>query len=264
MNGMASVNGTELYYEMTGEGPPVVLIHGGAVSLRIWDDQAAALAESYCALRYDRRGHGLSMRADQPYSPVEDLAGLLDCLEIARPALIGSSLGGGIALDFALTYPDRVRGLALAAPSLGGYEDSEEKRRLMQPLRRAMEAGDAEQAISMLMVNPHFAPLRQHPEARQRLRDMLAQNAHVFSAPFVAPTRLDPPARTRLAEISAPVLVLGAASDDRDNRAIVDLIAKEAPGAQKQIIEGAAHLINLDQPETFNRLVLDFLARLPE
>jgi pimeloyl-ACP methyl ester carboxylesterase len=260
---MGPVRDGQLYCEVEGEGEPLVLIHGSAVTCRVWDDQFSVFAKHYRVARYDRRGHGYSVRAVQPFVPVDDLAALLADLEMPRAILVGSSAGGSVALEFALCYPEQVRALVLAAPLLNGYEESAEKQRIMEPLRRAMAEGDGEHAISLLMVNPYFAPLREHPEARQRLRDMLQHNIHAFSPPYIPALPTLPPAIERLEAISAPALVLGAEGDDADNLAIVDLLARRIPGARKEILPGAAHLMNLDQPELFSRIVLDFLASLP-
>jgi pimeloyl-ACP methyl ester carboxylesterase len=259
---MGPVSEGQLYCEVEGEGEPLVLIHGGVVTSRMWDDQFAVFVRSYRVARYDRRGHGYSLRAQDPFSPVEDLGGVLSDLDMPRAILVGSSAGGGLALDFALCCPDRVRALVLAAPSLDGFEESAQKRRNMEPLRRAVNEGNAEHAISLLMVNPYFAPLREHPKRGSGAR-LLQHNIHVFSPPSIPAIRLTPPAIERLSEVAAPTLVLGADQDDQDNLAIVDLLARRIPGARREIIPHAAHLMNMDQPEVFNRLVLDFLASLP-
>src|SRR5574341_1347755 len=106
---MGPVSEGQLYCEVEGQGEPLVLIHGGAVTSRMWDDQFPVFARSYRVARYDRRGHGYSLRAHEPFSPLEDLEALLSDLDMPRAILVGSSAGGGLALDFALCYPHRVR-----------------------------------------------------------------------------------------------------------------------------------------------------------
>lgn len=102
--GVAQVNGTELYYEMAGKGPAVVLVHGGLVDSRQWDDQMKAFAKHHRVVRYDLRGFGRSGAAPQPFSHIEDLRALMDFLKIERATIVGLSLGGIIAADFALEH----------------------------------------------------------------------------------------------------------------------------------------------------------------
>lgn len=108
----------EIHYEQTGSGPPLVLLHGGFVDMKMWEPQVAALAGSYRILRYDLRGHGLTGPSRENRYTVEhfaeDLRGLLDGLGLERVALCGLSLGGMIAQAFAARYPERLRALVLA------------------------------------------------------------------------------------------------------------------------------------------------------
>ena len=117
----AQVNGTQLYYEVAGEGEPLILIHGGQLDRRMWDDQFAAFSTHYQVIRYDVRDYGLSTCPPGTYSNHEDLYGLLKHLNMHSAYLVGLSLGGAIAIDFALTYPDMVHALILASSGLSGY-----------------------------------------------------------------------------------------------------------------------------------------------
>src|SRR5712691_3775284 len=118
--GIAYVNGTSLYYELAGKGPAVVLVHGGLVDSRLWDDQMKAFSKSYHVVRYDLRGFGRSRAATDPFSHIEDLRAVLDFLKIERATVIGLSLGGIIAADFTLEYPERVERLVLVGAGLRG------------------------------------------------------------------------------------------------------------------------------------------------
>lgn len=119
---MLVVNDTHLYYEEAGVGPAVVLIHGFTLDTRMWDDQFLPLAQGFRVIRYDLRGFGCSViPTDAPYSHVENLRALLDELGIRQAHLVGLSKGGGVALDFALTYPQRALSLALIDTVLGGH-----------------------------------------------------------------------------------------------------------------------------------------------
>lgn len=115
--GRVAVEGGTLHYDVRGSGPPVVLLHAGGLDLTMWDPQVSALARSFRLVRYDARGHGRSTAPGGPYSTVEDLRLLLDRLGVERTALVGISMGAGVALNFATTYPERVTRLALVSTS---------------------------------------------------------------------------------------------------------------------------------------------------
>src|ERR1044071_8135566 len=104
-SGFAEVNGTRLYYEALGEGPAVVLVHGGLVDSRLWDAQMRPLSKRFRVVRYDIRGYGRSAAPTGEYQPLEDLRALLDYLKIDKATLVGLSLGGIVAADMALEHP---------------------------------------------------------------------------------------------------------------------------------------------------------------
>ena len=120
VTGQANIGVASLYYEMTGAGSPVVLLHGLDLDHRMWDEQVAPLAHAHTVVRYDLRGSGRSTGAGHGSSHAEDLKALLDHLELVGVSLLGFSLGGGAALDFAVAYPDAVRALILVNPSIEG------------------------------------------------------------------------------------------------------------------------------------------------
>src|SRR5919112_4353346 len=111
--GMAEVNGARIYYEVAGEGEPLVLVHAGIADSRMWEGQVAAFAARYRVVRFDLRGFGKTEMVEGPFSHHEDLRGLLDFLGVERTHLVGCSMGGGAVLDFALEYPERVGDLVL-------------------------------------------------------------------------------------------------------------------------------------------------------
>ena len=106
-SGRVAVAGGALYYEAAGKGAPVILLHGGNLDRRMWDEQFGELSQHYRVIRYDARGYGRSSAADQAFSAHEDLAGLMRGLNLVRASLVGLSLGGRIAIDFALAHPDQ-------------------------------------------------------------------------------------------------------------------------------------------------------------
>ena len=118
--GRSGVSAAGLSFEASGAGDPVVLIHGFSLDRHMWDRQVKTLESRYRVVRYDLRGHGDSAAIEGPYTGYEDLSSVLDALAIDRATLVGLSAGAELAINFALTHPDRVARLILVAPGLGG------------------------------------------------------------------------------------------------------------------------------------------------
>jgi 3-oxoadipate enol-lactonase len=262
--GYVDIDGGRLFYESTGEGATVVLIHPGLWDSRTWDPQIAPLtAAGYRVVRYDARGYGRSSRlTGESYSHVRDLLTVLDALGIDQAALVGCSLGGAIEIDFALEHPERVWALVLAAPGLGGFEALEEEEdwwaARQGPIDAAIEAGDLERAEDLRL--EIWAPLGVDDEAGRTIRRIAFDNLHELTMDESAEEELDPPAAHRLGEIDAPTLVMIAAHDPPFMRRTGDLIARGIRGARKITIDGADHVVNLRQPDVFNDAMLAFLA----
>ena len=119
--GFAEIHGTQLYYETLGEGNPLVLIHGGYMDRRMWDDQFHAFAKHYRVIRYDVRGFGKSELPPVPYADRQDLFDLLNYLGVEKTYLLGLSLGGIIAIDFTLEHPTMVDALILVGSPVPGF-----------------------------------------------------------------------------------------------------------------------------------------------
>jgi pimeloyl-ACP methyl ester carboxylesterase len=120
VSGQVNVGGAALYYEAAGAGSPIVLLHGLDLDHRMWDEQVVPLAHAHTVVRYDFRGFGRSTAGSQSGTHVADLKALLDHLELVSVSLVGISLGGGVAIDFATAYPNAVRALILVDPLLEG------------------------------------------------------------------------------------------------------------------------------------------------
>jgi pimeloyl-ACP methyl ester carboxylesterase len=257
--GHAEVNGTRLYYESAGRGPALVLLNGGGLDARMWDDQFSALAELYRVLRYDYRGSGRSEAAKEEYSHLDDLAALLDFLKLDLAVLIGASAGGALAIDYALAYPKRVRGLVLASPGLSGYQLSEATRERVAAMLAAAREGNALEFAKKVLDDPHFMPATENPSAREKARQILIDNIARFQSEDLA----QPPARAaagRLAEIGVPALVLLGGRDHPEQLAIGELLESGIRGSKTVVFFGAGHMVNLENPDRFNKTVLEFLS----
>ncbi len=255
--GFASVDGGRLWYEVAGEGAPVVLLHGGLWDARMWDDQFESLAERCHVVRYDLRGYGRSDRPEAEYSHSDDLAGLLTFLKIKRAALIGLSMGAAVAVDFALEHPDRVDALVLASPGLGGYEFSKDLGRRYKKAEAALEKGDIQRAAELEL--QIWAPVRSATGPDLRIKEIAMDNAHQVALDPALRRHPDPPAVERLGEISVPTLVVSGDQDLPDVERIAELIMSRVPGARRAVMQGADHVVNMRRPADFTARVLGFL-----
>lgn len=261
--GTADVNGTKLYYEVAGGGGPLVLVHAGIADGRMWDAQVDAFSAHYRTIRHDMRGFGRSPMVEGPYSHHADLRALLDALGVERASFVGCSRGGGAVLDFALENPGRVGALVLVGSAVGGFEFDEEPPEEWDELVAADEAGDLERVseleVRMWVDGPRRSPGVVDPAVRDLVGEMnliALKNEALGIGEELDP---QPPAATRLSQIRAPTLVLVGEEDRPRILAAADLLEREIPNARKTVIPGTAHVPNMERPEEFNRLVLDFL-----
>src|SRR5205085_12090769 len=141
VSGFADVNHTRLYFEVAGNGPALVLIHGSMVDTRMWDNQFEVFAQHYRVVRYDVRGFGKSALPTETFSHADDLKALLDFLGIAQAHILGLSMGGGIAINFALTYPEMTRTLIVVDSTLAGYSSADFDSTFAAANQRAAAAG---------------------------------------------------------------------------------------------------------------------------
>lgn len=259
--GFAAVNGTKLYYEMKGAGQAIVFIHSGGFDRRIWDDQFNAFADRFTVIRYDVRGYGKSTPPTKPYSDDEDLYQLLSFLKVRKAHLIGMSMGGRIAIDFALTHPEMVETLIPVAPSLSGYPFSAQDTMELMKIIYSIQNDDGSPAGEAWLRSPYNAVAMANPVVAERLRPIALENSRAWLIHILFPRPPFPLAIQRLSEIKAPTLLIRG---DRDVPLITDIVQtleKGIPGAKKAIIAGAGHVVNMEKPEEFNKAVLDFLER---
>jgi pimeloyl-ACP methyl ester carboxylesterase len=263
-SGFAVVDGVRLAYEVAGAGSPVVLLHAGVADARMWDDQFAALAARHTVVRYDARGCGRSDPARGSFSPRADLAAVMATLGIGRAHLVGLSMGGTVALDAALERPELVAGLVLAATRPSGLAPSQALRDAWDAVDAAFEAEGFEAAneleLRMWVDGPRRSPDQVDPAVRERVRVM---NGALLAQPDEGePERLEPPANERLGEVRAPTLVIVGDGDQPDVVAAAEVLERGMRGARRHVLAGPAHMVNMERPAEFNRLVLHFLAEV--
>jgi 3-oxoadipate enol-lactonase len=263
-SGFAEVNGARLYYEMGGQGHPLVLTHEGIGDHRMYDDQFGVFIQQFKTIRYDMRGFGQSSVPSAPFSYMEDLYGLLRFLGVEKAHVLGMSMGGEASIDFALTHPEMVSTLVLAGSALGGFSDPDyENDPRWKDFEDAEKAGERERLADLMVqvwvVGEGRTADQVNPAVRQRIREMVAYNLSLGTDESLA-QELDPPAIGRLGEIHVPTLVIIGDCDVLGIQKTADLLACDIPGAQKIVLHNTAHVPNMEQPQQFNRFVLDFLA----
>jgi pimeloyl-ACP methyl ester carboxylesterase len=262
--GFAPVGGTRLFYEVKGAGPALVLIHGGQLDSRMWDDQFDVLASQFTVIRYDVRGYGGSIPPDRLYSDADDLAALLDYLKVEKAHVVGLSLGGRIAVDFALAHPKRARSLTLVGPGLAGYEPpnaEEADLRMWNLLKLARDEGPGSVTEHWLK-DPFMAPAMGQARLAPRLRRLTRENAHCWLRNPLLQRSPRPPAAKRLDEIKAPTLLVLGDRDVPQIKATIEALEKGISGSKKVVIKGAGHMVNMEQPDAFNEALLAFLGKL--
>jgi 3-oxoadipate enol-lactonase len=256
----AVVNDITLAYTDEGQGGPVVFVHGAWLSRGMWAGQIAAFSASYRVIAPDLRGHGDSGATDAPYSVAQfagDVLGLLDALGIARCVVCGHSLGGMVAQYLAMHHADRIAGVILADTSYGTGTTLAD--RLGTQIARWMMAATPRLVIdsSARLYGKHNPATRAYLEQvmRQHLNGK-ANAVRITEAAFAWNAQADLP------RIGAPTLVL-VGGENRQTHAQGREMARLIPNAAFASIQGAGHLLNMDQPEAFNQAVGGFLARLP-
>ena len=230
----------------------------------MWDEQFIPLSRHYRTIRYDARGYGRSSPADKPFAAHDDLAALLSALHIERASLIGLSMGGRIAMDFALAHPDMVDRLVLAAPGISGGKWADDgDTAWIAAARTAAQRGDSVGVALSWLGSAYIRTAFEKPELAARVRQLVVDQASYWMG-IVRHQDLEreasPPAAGRLEELRVPILLLVG---DRDTPFIADVaraITARAPRVRRVDIPQAGHMINLEAPIQFNAEVLRFLA----
>jgi pimeloyl-ACP methyl ester carboxylesterase len=264
-SGFAEVEAGKLYYEVAGEGHPLVLLHSGGMDRRMWDEQFKVFSKDYRVIRYDIRPLGRSDKPAGKWSQVKDLYELLRLLKIEKSHLVGLSLGGAIAIDFALEHPEMVTGMVVASSGPNGFTPSKEFQESFAEIAATAEQKGMGPAVELYLRHPIMVPAAEKQAVQEKIRRMMMDNADAFlnwGTYAGLAEQLRPPALERLREIRVPTLVLVGERDVEDILALADIMEKGMASVEKVIIPGAGHLINMEKPEEFNREVLEFLCGL--
>jgi pimeloyl-ACP methyl ester carboxylesterase len=263
----ARVNGVDLYYEVYGQGAPIIWSHEFAGDCRSWAPQVNYFSRRYQVVTYNARGYPPS---DVPKDPdaysqaqsVDDLCGLLDHLDIETAHVAGLSMGGSVALNFGITYPDRARSLIVAGAG-SGSSDPEAFRDRVNRLAERMET-EGMSGMDDFCRNPNRLPfLRKDPKGWQEMADGFKEHSPVGSANTFRKVQglrasifsLE----DQLQNLTVPTLIMVGDEDE----GCLDpgiFMKRKIPGAGLAVFPGSGHLINLEEPAMFNALVMDFVS----
>jgi 3-oxoadipate enol-lactonase len=255
----AENHGTKIYWDQQGHGEPVLLIMGLGWASNMWHRTRPVLAPHFRTIAFDNRGAGRSDVPAGPYSiatMASDAAAVLDAAGIAAAQLVGASMGGMIAQEFALLYPQRVRSLVLACTTPGGPHAVQAEPAALQLLFRR-EGGPAERAAAAVpFIYDASTP-----------RDRVARDLQVLSELYPIPEGytaqlqgiLAWEAHSRLPQIKVPTFVIHGETDRLVPAGNADLLAARIPGATLKKIPNASHIFMTDRPEESHRVILDFL-----
>jgi 3-oxoadipate enol-lactonase len=266
-SGVVSANGQELFYEIHGAGPPLVLVMGIGYDSSLWTlQQVPALSTRFTLLLLDNRDAGRSSRADHSYSIADmagDVAGLLDALDVRRTHMLGLSMGSMIGMEFALRHPDRLDRLVLAGPAAAPA------RSVIDPIStwNWVKANDPSgevfggQQFTWLFSSTFL----RNQQAVQETATLLASNPNPVEPEAYehqARAYLQFDASDRLGRIKAPTLVIVGEQDLLTPPWVAREVADGIPRARFELVtgDGSSHVLPLERPDDFNQLVVDFLA----
>ncbi|MFI6520925.1 alpha/beta fold hydrolase [Spirillospora sp. NPDC050679] len=256
----------DLFWRDTGTGRPLVLLHGGFLDHRMWDDQVPVLARRHRVIAPDARGHGRSANATAPFRHTDDLAALLRRLGTGPAILVGVSMGAATAVDTALEHPELVSAIVVtgAGTSEPSFTDPWTVR-IWTEWNAAMAAGDLDASVetfTRFAAGPHRSLDDLDPAVVGRLREMTRSTMvkHTADEPnWMTPI---PDTWERAAGIDVPVLAVNGAVDASDHNAMAERLTRTVANGRATTIDGAAHYPNMERPDAYNQVLEEFLNTL--
>lgn len=268
-SGFAEVNDTRLYFESTGKGTPLIFLHGFTCDHRHWTSQEEYFSDRYRVVTYDARGHGQSAVPDStPYSYEDDLAALMDFLEIDKAVLVGHSMGGAPAFLFAKHHPERVFALVLGEggalikdPALVDISNFQE---YMTELATAMAVARAHGIEQCKKAWLDVQPLRtaaKNPKSSALLKAMIADYSgwHWLNSDADPQKEIPDGTPELLASIGTPTLIVVGENSHQFIREQATVQSRYMPNSTLVFLKQANHMLNIENPEQFNRALDSFL-----
>lgn len=245
--GFFEFNKGKLYFEVVGEGEPVVFVHGFTLDHRMWKPQVDEFSKKFKVITYDLRGFGKSSTPEDKHSHHEDLKALLDHLGVPEAHIVGLSLGGEIALDFAVSYPDMIKTLTLVDSSLGGYKSTVDWNVHSElGLNKARENWLNHQVFNKTIENI---------EATLLLKQIVSDYSgwHWFNSDLrekVSPSTIE-----QIQNIKVPTLIMIGEYDLSYFKDIAVILNNKISNSKKIIIKNSGHMSNLENIEQFNKTI---------
>jgi pimeloyl-ACP methyl ester carboxylesterase len=256
--GYAQLPGVRLWYrDSGGDGVPVVFLHAATGSSRVWEHQETAFtAAGYRVIAYDRRGFGrteLDPAGPQPGAGADDLHGLMDHLHLDRFHLVGTAAGGFVCFDYALSFPKRLRSLVVAN-SIGGVQDEE----YLELGRRLRPQEFAALPPEIRELGPSYRAA--NPRGTDRWI-ALERASRAGGAPPPAQAMRNRVTFAALETLAVPTLLLTGDADLYAPPPLMQMFVKRIKGAESRVVPEAGHSAYWEQPDVFNRAILDFIAK---
>jgi pimeloyl-ACP methyl ester carboxylesterase len=266
--GYVDIDQSRLYYETTGSGIPLLLVHAGVADCEQWENEFLKFSKKFQVVRYDMRGYGKSDPVQGPFCHLEDLKTVIDQLKLSFPMIVmGCSMGGILSMEYALDNPDKMLGLIMIGPGPCGFEMEEGEKELFLEAMRAFKEGDlnrlAEIETQIWFDTMDIAPDQVDQSMRALLYDMqrsCLEGERQDGGDQTA--EVNQPEINKLGEIDFPVLIMIGADDLPAMHAAADYMSEKIRSARKAVIDDAAHLPNMDQPQSFQEAVEEFLDEL--
>ena len=258
------LNGVEIAYTDQGKGTPILFVHGYPLSKAMWEPQVKGLSSSFRVITLDLRGHGESEAPLWLYTMdifADDIRALLDHLSINEVVLTGFSMGGYISFAFYRKYKNRVRALVLA-DTRPQADTPEGKQGRFKSAQTAYREGAGPIADAMLPKLVTTQSIQSRPDLVQNIRSIIIGTPTIGIAGDLMAMAERPDSVSLLPEINCPTLILVGEQDGLTPPADAKLMAEKIKRSQLEIVPGAGHLSNLEQPDHFNKTVRKFLESL--
>lgn len=264
--GVIKMKDAHLYYESNGKGEPLILLHAGFLNTDMWDDQVPELSKHFQVITIDLPGHRATRNDTVRLYPADFISAVLDSLGLAKASIAGVSLGASCVMDYVLTRPERVNKAILVSSGIVGWENRFERDTAViqfiysffADLDKKDTAAAAEKFTRFWFDGPFRTPQQVNDTARKYIYESTLSNIQQHKMRGW-PTFADTAAIDHLANIKLPVLVINGDKDALLIGKTSDYMGKQIPGARRATIPGTGHMLNMEAPDEFNKIVLDFL-----
>ena len=255
-----------IYYESTGKGTPVFLLHAGLQDHRMWDQQVPALAKSHQVITLDLPAHGKTTGWDTTFLMADILKAVMDSMKIQKASFVGLSFGAVSVTDIALKYPERISKLVLIAPGLLGWDEFIKQDSISKPVLDSLDAvfketnmtKQAEVFTQVWCVGPFRKLNDVNQNVRTYIYDTTLKNIRDHADDYW-PRFAETKAAQRITNIKVPVLIIGGNRDVPLINNVCDFLEKSIKGSKRVTIPNVAHMLNMEDAAAVNKALLGFL-----